>query len=193
MRILNDCHKRCSGSYFRHLLRTTQSYLLHLQRKFFPVRKLISSMLTIGIGLAGNPVKNVAADQFNRPSSFEERRKQQIATHAFPTTSIGSFPQTAGDRDTPSLYQVYQHHYSITWKMASSIKLTMGSNSSCKRLQKVLLTSFADFPESDDGMTCRNQEGSPTIQEGHHQRGAVREGNQGIHLLLHQGAGGAGS
>ena len=44
----------------------------------------------------GNPVKNVAADQFDRPSSFEERRRQQIATHAFPTTSIGSFPQTAG-------------------------------------------------------------------------------------------------
>jgi hypothetical protein len=51
-------------------------------------------------GIAGNPVNNVAEDQFNRPEEFEKRRSQQISFHAFPTTSIGSFPQTAGKSGT---------------------------------------------------------------------------------------------
>lgn len=56
--------------------------------------------LYVGLGFravrAGNPVNNVPEDQFNRPEEFEKRRSQQISFHAFPTTSIGSFPQTAG-------------------------------------------------------------------------------------------------
>ncbi len=35
-------------------------------------------------------------DMFVRPEGFEERRAKQHQTHAFPTTTIGSFPQTAG-------------------------------------------------------------------------------------------------
>ena len=42
-------------------------------------------------------MKNVPDSQFNRPEPFEKRRGKQISTHAFPTTSIGSFPQTAGE------------------------------------------------------------------------------------------------
>ena len=42
-------------------------------------------------------MNNVPEEQFNRPEAFEKRRSQQISFHAFPTTSIGSFPQTAGD------------------------------------------------------------------------------------------------
>ena len=46
---------------------------------------------------AENTAKDVAEDQFDRPENFETRRPKQINTHAFPTTSIGSFPQTAGE------------------------------------------------------------------------------------------------
>jgi len=51
--------------------------------------------LTDALPAVGNPVNNVPEDQFNRPEEFEKRRSQQISFHAFPTTSIGSFPQTA--------------------------------------------------------------------------------------------------
>lgn len=34
---------------------------------------------------------------FNRPEDFKTRRPKQIKTPPFPTTSIGSFPQTAGE------------------------------------------------------------------------------------------------
>ncbi|KAG2448374.1 hypothetical protein HYH02_006956 [Chlamydomonas schloesseri] len=37
----------------------------------------------------------IAAEWFSRPQSFEARREQQPQFHDFPTTTIGSFPQTA--------------------------------------------------------------------------------------------------
>ena len=42
-----------------------------------------------------NPTANVDAALFVRELPFEQRRDAQIKTVAFPTTSIGSFPQTA--------------------------------------------------------------------------------------------------
>ncbi|KAK9846062.1 hypothetical protein WJX84_008883 [Apatococcus fuscideae] len=42
----------------------------------------------------GNPVANLDKGLFSRPSTFKERRSSQIKTRAFPTTTIGSFPQT---------------------------------------------------------------------------------------------------
>lgn len=53
---------------------------------------------------AGNPVKNVPEADFNRPEPFEQRRGKQISTDAFPTTSIGSFPQTAGLSTLPDSF-----------------------------------------------------------------------------------------
>jgi hypothetical protein len=38
----------------------------------------------------------VAAAEFERPEKYAVRRPLQIATPAFPTTTIGSFPQTNG-------------------------------------------------------------------------------------------------
>jgi hypothetical protein len=38
----------------------------------------------------------IEAAKFRRPEAFEARRDKQIQLPAFPTTSIGSFPQTAG-------------------------------------------------------------------------------------------------
>lgn len=37
------------------------------------------------------------AEMFIRSEPYELRRDKQIQTHAFPTTTIGSFPQTAGE------------------------------------------------------------------------------------------------
>ena len=41
-----------------------------------------------------NPVADIEKAKFVRELPFDERRDSQIKTHAFPTTSIGSFPQT---------------------------------------------------------------------------------------------------
>ena len=41
-----------------------------------------------------NPVADIEKSKFVRELPFDERRDSQIKTHAFPTTSIGSFPQT---------------------------------------------------------------------------------------------------
>ncbi len=40
----------------------------------------------------------MAEKLFNRAEVFAKRRAEQIQTVDFPTTSIGSFPQTAGAR-----------------------------------------------------------------------------------------------
>ena len=45
---------------------------------------------------AGNPTHDLKEELFSRSLPFEKRRGLQIQTPAFPTTSIGSFPQTAG-------------------------------------------------------------------------------------------------
>lgn len=49
-----------------------------------------------GPWLAGDPKDEVAETLFNRAEVFAKRRGSQIQTVDFPTTSIGSFPQTAG-------------------------------------------------------------------------------------------------
>ena len=46
--------------------------------------------------LAGDPKDEVAETLFNRAEVFAKRRGSQIQTVDFPTTSIGSFPQTTG-------------------------------------------------------------------------------------------------
>ena len=38
---------------------------------------------------------------FSRSEAFETRRPKQVAMPAFPTTTIGSFPQTNGARRPP--------------------------------------------------------------------------------------------
>lgn len=45
---------------------------------------------------AGDPKDEVAETLFNRAEVFAKRRSSQIQTVDFPTTSIGSFPQTTG-------------------------------------------------------------------------------------------------
>lgn len=37
---------------------------------------------------------NIPKEMFDRPEPFEKRREAQVSTPAFPTTTIGSFPQT---------------------------------------------------------------------------------------------------
>ncbi len=48
---------------------------------------------------AGNPVSDIEKSKFSRSAKFADRITQQIKTHAFPTSSIGSFPQTPGKKD----------------------------------------------------------------------------------------------
>jgi hypothetical protein len=43
-------------------------------------------------------------DMFARPEPYEQRRGKQIRTPAFPTTTIGSFPQTPGESVQHCLY-----------------------------------------------------------------------------------------
>lgn len=43
---------------------------------------------------------NVPKEMFDRPLPFDKRRDQQIPMPAFPTTTIGSFPQTTEIRQT---------------------------------------------------------------------------------------------
>lgn len=48
--------------------------------------------------VAGNPVSDIEQKLFSRPQKFADRIPQQLKTHAFPTSSIGSFPQTPAIR-----------------------------------------------------------------------------------------------
>lgn len=59
-------------------------------------------VLTVQVTFAGNPVANLDKGLFSRPTSFKERRSAQIKTRAFPTTTIGSFPQTTGLQFLPA-------------------------------------------------------------------------------------------
>ena len=52
---------------------------------------------------ADDPKEQIAENLFNRSQEFKSRRGSQIKTVEFPTTTIGSFPQTAGER-RPALY-----------------------------------------------------------------------------------------
>ncbi len=45
---------------------------------------------------ADDPKEQLKEAMFNRSEEFKVRRKTQIQTVDFPTTTIGSFPQTAG-------------------------------------------------------------------------------------------------
>ena len=45
---------------------------------------------------AADPKKQIEESLFNRSEDFKSRRPKQIQTGDFPTTTIGSFPQTAG-------------------------------------------------------------------------------------------------
>lgn len=44
---------------------------------------------------------DIPAEWFSRPKPYDVRREQQLQLPAFPTTTIGSFPQTAGARVFP--------------------------------------------------------------------------------------------
>lgn len=70
---------------------------------------------------AENLIHDVPASDFDRPEPFEKRRPKQIGTHAFPTTSIGSFPQTPGPSHhaPPSSHQAYMSH--ILNRMLTSV------------------------------------------------------------------------
>lgn len=45
---------------------------------------------------ADDPKEQIEEKLFNRSQEFKTRREAQIQTVEFPTTTIGSFPQTAG-------------------------------------------------------------------------------------------------
>ncbi|GAB5034800.1 5-methyltetrahydropteroyltriglutamate--homocysteine methyltransferase [Nannochloropsis oceanica] len=73
------------------------------------VKEAVSAQLSAGAGdlnlstytgapSAGPTAKSIPADFFKRPAPFAERRPQQPQFHAFPTTTIGSFPQTPAIR-----------------------------------------------------------------------------------------------
>ena len=47
---------------------------------------------------ADDPKEQISEDLFNRSQEFKSRRGSQIQMVDFPTTTIGSFPQTAGER-----------------------------------------------------------------------------------------------
>lgn len=53
-------------------------------------------------GCADDPKEATAENLFNRSDDFEARRAKQIQTPNFPTTTIGSFPQTPGIARFPS-------------------------------------------------------------------------------------------
>jgi len=57
-----------------------------------PTAKAVA--LTEALAPVANPVADIEKSKFVRELPFDERRESQIKTHAFPTTSIGSFPQT---------------------------------------------------------------------------------------------------
>ena len=44
-------------------------------------------------------MSDIEKSKFSRSAKFADRITQQIKTHAFPTSSIGSFPQTPGKKD----------------------------------------------------------------------------------------------
>ena len=46
---------------------------------------------------ADDPKEAIAENLFNRSEEFKARRAKQIQTPDFPTTTIGSFPQTPGN------------------------------------------------------------------------------------------------
>lgn len=71
-------------------------------RLSFAIEKLSEIVKVANGGVVGSEMalvkgKTLALDPklFNRPLSYSERRKQQISTPAFPTSTIGSFPQTS--------------------------------------------------------------------------------------------------
>ena len=45
---------------------------------------------------ADDPKEQIEEKLFHRSQEFKTRREAQIQTVEFPTTTIGSFPQTAG-------------------------------------------------------------------------------------------------
>lgn len=47
-----------------------------------------------------DPSLSLERGLFDRPEPYEVRRPKHVVTRAFPTTTIGSFPQTADVRRT---------------------------------------------------------------------------------------------
>ena len=68
--------------------------------------------------LAGDISLELDEALFNRSEDFETRRPKQLAMPAFPTTTIGSFPQTNGALprhfSTCTAPPHYSHHVTIT-------------------------------------------------------------------------------
>ena len=58
----------------------------------------IASVLSALSVITGNPSSNIDSSKFSRSAPFADRITKQIKTHAFPTSSIGSFPQTPAIR-----------------------------------------------------------------------------------------------
>lgn len=101
------CEALCTGD-------TSSTFTL--ERSFRPVPTLHSQMrqrqtllqnhkqqdcdnvvvFTVDCTFAGNPLSSIDKGMFSRSAKFADRITQQIKTHAFPTSSIGSFPQTPG-------------------------------------------------------------------------------------------------
>ena len=79
----------------------------------------------------GNTAKDVAEDQFDRPEDFETRRPKQVNTHAFPTTSIGSFPQTAGG----SHFTLYIHYFWLQTILMLIVSISRACNDNFVRLK----------------------------------------------------------
>ncbi|DBB12610.1 TPA: hypothetical protein ACH3X3_005396 [Trebouxia sp. C0006] len=59
---------------------------------------LKEDQIKAGLPDVGNPVSDIEKSKFSRSAKFADRITQQIKTHAFPTSSIGSFPQTPAIR-----------------------------------------------------------------------------------------------
>ena len=55
-----------------------------------------SYMLSVSPAPADDPKEAIEEAKFSRSEPFKTRRAKQIQTVDFPTTTIGSFPQTAG-------------------------------------------------------------------------------------------------
>ena len=82
------CHNICSSCFAP----SHQSYL------HWPSQTVSLQSLTLLLSCrAADPEIKMDRGLFNRPEDFKTRRPKQIKTPPFPTTSIGSFPQTAGE------------------------------------------------------------------------------------------------
>jgi hypothetical protein len=77
---------------------------------------------------ADDPKEAIAENLFNRSEDFKARRAKQIQTPDFPTTTIGSFPQTAGVHPCPACNLMYPTPISFQETNTSIIWVAQGSS-----------------------------------------------------------------